>query len=421
MVACRAALADLAEASGLAPDRAAWGIHDIVNENMASAARVHIAECGRDPRDFTLLATGGAGPVHAYHVARKLGIRRLICPPAAGVASALGLLLAPARVDRVTAMTCRLDAADWPALEAAYQAMAADAAEVIAATGLDPESAVASREADMRFTGQAFEIVGPPPAPVAVADAVIATVIDGAALAARPPHLLAWRLERIECPPRLADPALLAWRPELEGRAVAVIRWRLEDGRPAALHRRLAKRQLAGYHLAQVSGREAWALQPLGPVQRQHQTAETPPLVFRRAVDRAFGPGGAEIAHGADARVSRVTAPDTLADLARLVAGLGLVEALSPRPQRRPAPASSSSSRTATPPARPPGRLSANATGPVTSPSPASSPPARTPMTISRPSDRPASATRSRRFSPRAPPKRARRRRAKRWLPPATT
>ncbi len=159
MAACRAALADLAQASGLAPERAAWGIHDIVNENMASAARVHIAERGRDPRDFTLLATGGAGPVHAYHVARKLGIRRLICPPAAGVASALGLLLAPARVDRVAAMTCRLDAADWPALEAAYQAMAADAAEVIEATGLDPASAEVSREADMRFAGQAFEIV----------------------------------------------------------------------------------------------------------------------------------------------------------------------------------------------------------------------------------------------------------------------
>ena len=180
-------------------------------------------------------------------------------------------------------------------------------------------------------------LFGPPPAPVAVADAVIATVIDGAALvracgaalAARPPHLLAWRLERIECPPRLADPALLAGRPELAGQAVAVIRWRLENGRPAALHRRLAERQLAGYHLAQVSGREAWALQPLGPVQRQHQAAETPPLVFRRAVDRTFGPRGAEIVHGASARVSRVTAADTLADLAGLVAGLGPVEALS--------------------------------------------------------------------------------------------
>ena len=76
----------------------AWGIHDVVNENMANAARVHIAERGKDPRRYALLATGGAGPVHAYQVAKKLGLHRLIAPPAAGVASALGLLIAPARV-----------------------------------------------------------------------------------------------------------------------------------------------------------------------------------------------------------------------------------------------------------------------------------------------------------------------------------
>ena len=60
--------------SGSSPTEVAWGIHDIVNENMAGAARVHIAERGRDPRDYALLCTGGAGPVHAYDVARKLGI-----------------------------------------------------------------------------------------------------------------------------------------------------------------------------------------------------------------------------------------------------------------------------------------------------------------------------------------------------------
>ena len=80
--------------------RIAWGVHDIVNENMASAARVHIATRGRDPRHYSLLATGGAGPVHAYHVARKANVRQVICPPAAGVGSALGLLMAPARIDR---------------------------------------------------------------------------------------------------------------------------------------------------------------------------------------------------------------------------------------------------------------------------------------------------------------------------------
>ena len=65
-------------AAGLGLERAveaAWGIHDIVNENMAGAARVHIAERGRDPRRYALLCTGGGGPVHAYGVAQKLGDR----------------------------------------------------------------------------------------------------------------------------------------------------------------------------------------------------------------------------------------------------------------------------------------------------------------------------------------------------------
>ncbi|MFP3740946.1 hydantoinase/oxoprolinase family protein, partial [Burkholderia sp. SIMBA_019] len=69
----------------------AWGIHDIVAENMAGAARVHVAERGRDPRGFVLLCTGGGGPLHAYYVAQKIGVRTILCPPAAGVASAYGL------------------------------------------------------------------------------------------------------------------------------------------------------------------------------------------------------------------------------------------------------------------------------------------------------------------------------------------
>jgi len=157
--AAAAAMAPLMRASGLAREQVAWGIYDIVNENMASAARVHIAERGRDPRRYTLFATGGAGPVHAFYVARKLGVRRIVCPAAAGVASALGLLLAPARVDRLAALSRPLDRVDWPRLEAAYRAIEDEAREVIAATGLAPESAQVERLADMRFVGQAFEIV----------------------------------------------------------------------------------------------------------------------------------------------------------------------------------------------------------------------------------------------------------------------
>ena len=74
MAAAEAAMRPLAERAGLSVTGLAWGIHDVVNENMASAARVHIAEHGKDPRRYALLCTGGAGPVHAYYVAKKLGL-----------------------------------------------------------------------------------------------------------------------------------------------------------------------------------------------------------------------------------------------------------------------------------------------------------------------------------------------------------
>ena len=159
LAATRAAMGRLAGKLGLSEIDVAWGIHDVVNENMASAARVHIAEKGKDPRAFTLLATGGAGPVHAYYVARKLGLKRILCPVAAGVASALGLLIAPARVDRVATVALQWDAIDWAALDKEYQALEAEAGKVIAETGLDAKAADVTRLADMRYVGQGFEIV----------------------------------------------------------------------------------------------------------------------------------------------------------------------------------------------------------------------------------------------------------------------
>jgi len=168
----QAAAERVAAAAKLSATQLAWGIHDIVNENMAGAARVHIAERGRDPRRYTLLPTGGAGPVHAYYVARKLGIKRIIAPQAAGVASALGLLVAPARADRVAAVNARLDALDWTAFEQAFARLEAECLAVIAETGLDPARAELRRLADLRCVGQAFEVVATLPAgPYAGAEA----------------------------------------------------------------------------------------------------------------------------------------------------------------------------------------------------------------------------------------------------------
>jgi N-methylhydantoinase A len=159
VAAARAAVERVSARVGLSAEAVAWGVHDIVNENMAGAARVHVAERGRDPRDHALLCTGGAGPVHAYSVARKLGLTRVICPPAAGVASALGLLVAPARVDRVATVGLRLDRDRVGALEEAFRALENEAMKVMAEAGLKLETATVRRLADGRFLGQGFDLV----------------------------------------------------------------------------------------------------------------------------------------------------------------------------------------------------------------------------------------------------------------------
>ena len=164
----RAAIAPLAKRSQLSIEEAAWGIHSVVNENMAAAARVHVAERGHHAGNFALLATGGGGPLHGCEVARRLGITRVICPPSAGVASALGLLMAPARIDRVATVARRLGDMDWRALEIAYTKLEREAGAVIARTVAKRTRLTITRSADMRFVGQGFElVVALPPGPYA--------------------------------------------------------------------------------------------------------------------------------------------------------------------------------------------------------------------------------------------------------------
>jgi len=153
-----AAFARLAGALSVAPERAAFGVHDVVNENMAGAARVAIAERGRIPAEYALLATGGAGPVHAWHVARKLGVGRVVCPPGAGAGSTIGMLMAPARVDRVASFTTALAGADFAAAGRVFAELEHDAAEVLRLTGADIAHRSLRRLADMRYIGQGSEI-----------------------------------------------------------------------------------------------------------------------------------------------------------------------------------------------------------------------------------------------------------------------
>ena len=151
--------------SGSSPTKVAWGIHDIVNENMASAARVHIAERGRDPRDYALLCTGGAGPGARLSRSRaSSGISRVICPPSAGVASALGLLVAPARVDRVATVGHPPRRGQHRALEAAFRtARGRGAGGDGGHRASSSRRATVQRLADGRFLGQGFDLVVPLP------------------------------------------------------------------------------------------------------------------------------------------------------------------------------------------------------------------------------------------------------------------
>ncbi len=152
----RTAIAALAAPLGLEVTAAAAGIHRIVDENMAAATRMHVAEKGRDPRQYTMIAFGGAGPIHAYGLAKLLKLRQIVCPLGAGVMSALGLLVAPPAIDYVRSYVARLDDIDWEHVNQLFDGMEREARRLLADAGAGEPSF--ERRADMRHVGQGFEI-----------------------------------------------------------------------------------------------------------------------------------------------------------------------------------------------------------------------------------------------------------------------
>ena len=158
--AAEAALARLGEQLGLSPIDAAWGVHAVVSESMASAARVHIVEKGRDPRRFAMVAFGGAGPAHAARVARTLGMREVIIPPACGAASALGFLCAPMGAERRRSLPMVLAESrfDSAKLAEALAGLERDARAAVIAAGVPDHAIRIRRAADMRLLGQTHEI-----------------------------------------------------------------------------------------------------------------------------------------------------------------------------------------------------------------------------------------------------------------------
>jgi N-methylhydantoinase A len=154
----RAISTHIAEPLGISIDEAALGLKRVVDENMAGAARVHILEKGYDPRRFSMMAFGGAGPVHAYNVARLLMSPQLIIPVGAGVTSALGFLVSPVASEAIRSYVCPLDAMDWAKVNALMHEMEHEGFEFLRQAGVRPEDGSVSRVADMRYVGQGHEI-----------------------------------------------------------------------------------------------------------------------------------------------------------------------------------------------------------------------------------------------------------------------
>ena len=152
------ALEALGRAFKVSSSNIALGIHQVVCENMAMAAQVHLAKKGRDPRDYALYATGGAAPVHACAVAERLGISRVIIPPAAGVASALGLTLAPARVDRSISVGRIIQDIKSKELEGIFSKLEDEAAEIISQS-IKTSKISKRRLAELRYSGQGAVLV----------------------------------------------------------------------------------------------------------------------------------------------------------------------------------------------------------------------------------------------------------------------
>jgi len=190
---------------------AAIGVAEIVDETMASAARVHAVENGEDTAGRTMIAFGGAAPLHAARLAQKLGITLVVVPLGAGVGSAHGFLQAPIGFEVVRTRYTRLDNMDTTALEAMFTDMRAEA-EAVVLQAAPAEGLVESRTAFMRYRGQGHEIpvlVPPGLAATALHQAFVAAYarVFGRAIPGLQPEVMTWALA-LSSP--LAPPARLA-------------------------------------------------------------------------------------------------------------------------------------------------------------------------------------------------------------------
>lgn len=194
--------------------RAAWGIHEVINEDVARAFRMHASEIGFDYRDCTMIAFGGSGPVHALRVARKLGIPRVIFPPAAGVMSAVGMLVTPLSFETVRTVRVGLNAIDDAFVTTQLDDLSRIARDFFAAAGVDDHDVTVSHRLDMRYVGQGHEI-----------EVAVPQALSGQSLVDALPELFHQRYREVFSAVTLSQPLeIVNWKVEARGPQPAVSR-----------------------------------------------------------------------------------------------------------------------------------------------------------------------------------------------------
>jgi N-methylhydantoinase A len=209
-------------------ERAAWGVHEVINEDVAKAFRVHASERGVDYRRCSMIVFGGSGPVHGVRVARKLRIPRVVCPSGAGVMSAFGLLASPVGFELVQSLRVPLAALTGERFAQITGDLESRVRAQLASAGVDLALSHTLLRLDMRYEGQGYEVeVRLPPLAPAQAVAELPTrfadayaAIFGMSFADRAIEIIAWKCEVQGPVPGAAD----AYRLRTTARAASALR-----------------------------------------------------------------------------------------------------------------------------------------------------------------------------------------------------
>ena len=162
-VAARRVIGELARELGMSEREAAEGVVTVINANMANAIRSRTVQKGIDPRNYALVAFGGAGPLHGAEVAEMLGVPEVIVPPHPGITSAVGLLISDLRYDAIRTSFQVSGAADIARINSDFAAMAKELADRFTADGIDLSKVTFERRGDLRYVGQGYELRVPFP------------------------------------------------------------------------------------------------------------------------------------------------------------------------------------------------------------------------------------------------------------------